>query len=157
MTPVQILDVLGPFGNGPAADDPRLGPCVDVLVASLLGEIRLIRELDGKLGGPVPRKGALSTPDPAAPPEFDRPAAEFLRRLYEEWAVRAGELLDRISGLYPRGAITNGLDELFHEHGRVMAMLSVPLDDLFSSLAQARRGRGLTLGEVRELLARDHA
>ncbi len=69
---------------------------------------------------------------------------------FERWANVAGEAIEQARQVQ-RSAVF-GLQELDHQHGRVMAMLSITLEGMREGREQARSGRTYTVEELRSEL-----
>ena len=114
-------------------------------VASAVQEVETLRCIDNDLR----KRGGQAA---------DRAAAELLRGAFEVWAEQATAILNRCDRIRRRGGSVPGNEELDDQHGRVMAMLQVSLDDLDEADAQLRRGEGRTTEEIRnELRAKARA
>ena len=124
--------------GGEAAD--RTGRLAERLVDAALGELRYLQELDAALA-PGPGRA------------FDRRAAVLLRAMYEEWGRAADAALQRIRRVeLSTGRAVADCPRLRDAHGRVMAMLSVTLEDIDEARDQIRRGETYSIEEVRREL-----
>jgi hypothetical protein len=130
-----------------AGAQARAGAVADTVVESALADLRTIRELDRDLAAPAP--GEAGAPDEP----FDEDLARSMRHLYETWAQDAERLLARVADVVAGGRQVRGVQQLGHEHGRVMAMLSVSLEDIAEGKRQLAEGHGVPAGEVRGILA----
>jgi hypothetical protein len=139
-----LLSIERSPGSPPADDVARLARWVAGSVEEALVELSHIRNIDEDLG-------TISNST-----HFDRQAAALLQGAYEAWARKTESLLSRVAQIERRGRPVAQSDALRDEHGRVLAMLQVSLEDLDVAAEQARQGNVSTLGEVRgELLARN--
>src|SRR3954470_20087728 len=81
--------------------------------------------------------------------------AAAMRRMYQQWADEADELLRRVKGLGLRDRLRAKFDALDRAVGVTLAMLSITLDSLRQSAEQIERGDVVSIEEVRrELRAR---
>ena len=149
MSTVTLFDMLaatrrrdgagaGGGGGGPA--DQMLALARQMLESSLLA-IRHLHEQDLALG----REGGE-----------DLGVAVVLRRMYEEWAQSAEQVMRRVKDVArtaPGGdALAVDLERLGDEYGRVRALLSVSLESVAEARAQLARGEGMSPQEVRDAL-----
>ncbi len=124
--------------NGAPAD--RAARLAERLVDASLGCLRYLQELDVAL-----------VPAPGRP--FDRRTAVLLRAMYEEWGRDAESVVERVRRVERSGGrLVEGAIRLRDEHGRVMAMLNVTLDDIDEARDQIRRGDTHSIEEVRREL-----
>lgn len=79
-----------------------------------------------------------------------QPQAEAeLRERFEDWAIRAAAVIERVKQW---GNRVNGVQELQHQHGRVGAMLNISPQAYARGFEQIRQGRTRSREEViREL------
>lgn len=150
-TAAPWLDLLSRSATEPAAATPITSAARDnseliekagALIDFSIAEHERIKALDLKLG----RLALRYT---------DRQGAGAIRNLYEQWAYRAEELLERVHGLGLHRALAEQWGRLQDAVGMTRAMLSIPLDSLERADEQIRRGEVVSLEEVRrELRAR---
>lgn len=79
-------------------------------------------------------------------------AEERVRAQFEQWARDADAAIERIKQVRREQGEVARYEELYHAHGKVMAMLSVSLEDVREGRAQIRRGEGIPLEEVKREL-----
>jgi hypothetical protein len=107
--------------------------------------LRYLQELDTALA-------------PVSGTSLGRRAAVMLRSMYQEWARDTESIVERVLRIgQSNGQSLESAVRLRDEHGRVMAMLSVTLEDMDQARDQIRRGETFTIEEVRrELRAAPH-
>jgi hypothetical protein len=125
------------------SSDPALarkGPRVaEQLVKSALSELEQIEKLDEVLA-----------PDDAS--AFDREAVVLLTSMYSEWACQAEALLGRAAEVEAAVGRVVAFDALRDAHGRIRAMLSIPVDHIEEARRQLSAGRLRPAEEVRREL-----
>jgi hypothetical protein len=85
----------------------------------------------------------------------DPQGAATMRRMYQQWADQADELLRRVKSHGLRERLRAKFDALERAVGVTLAMLSIKLDSLRRSAEQINRGEVVSIEEVRrELRAR---
>ena len=126
------------LGSDPAV--ARKGPRVaEQLVKTALSELEQIEKLDEVLA-------------PEEPTAFDREAAVLINNMYTEWARQAQALLDRAAEVQEAVGRIVALDTLRDAHGRIRAMLSIPVDHIEEARRQLSAGRLRPEEEVRREL-----
>lgn len=135
MVALALFDVVSSSGDGAV----RLAAIAAELVQSAIEEIRHIEKLDEGLA-------------PSDPSHFDRQTIALLRGMYEEWAMDAEALLERIARLEQTGSSIPASDLLRDAHGRTRAMLAISLDELEEGHRAAITGKGIPIEEVRREL-----
>jgi hypothetical protein len=106
------------------------------LIELLILRFRKIEDLDQLLG------------DVSVNPK-DRPAANAIRAMYQEWADTADLVIERVSTLPLKVDAQSLVESLRHSVGRTRARLGSSLDRLAIADQQIERGETLTLQEVR--------
>jgi len=134
MVALPLLDVF--LASDQPADRQQL--IAEQLVEAALAELQRIEMLD-KNFMPVDAR-------------FDPQAAALLIGIYDEWARQAEGLEDRLARLAGRSINVPGAALLRDAHGRVRAMLSVPLEHIEEAEADLNAGRMLSVQEVRREL-----
>jgi len=79
----------------------------------------------------------------------DRPAANAIRAMYQDWADTADAVIERVSKLPLKADAKSLVESLRHSVGRTRARLGSSLDRLAIADQQIERGETLTLEEVR--------
>ena len=109
------------------------------LVEAAVDDLRRVEQLDDSLS-------------PSDPTHFDRQTAALIRGLYDQWAREAEALLDRIDSFERRSGRATSANTLRDKHGRVRAMLSIPLEHVEEARRQLAAGQAIPLSEVRREL-----
>lgn len=109
------------------------------LAEAALGELRQIEMIEEGLA-------------PAGLTHFDRPTVVLIRGMYEQWARESESLLTRIEQAEQRFAAVPPAQPLRDALGRVLAMLSVSLEDMEAGRRDIAEGRLISAEEVRREL-----
>jgi hypothetical protein len=141
-----LLDLLPSPPDGAVVDggeaDEALADRAERLIDFALAEHGRITGLDVEMG-----RLALDYTDPQG--------AAAMRRMYQQWADEADELLRRVKGLGLHDRLRAKFDALDRAVGVSRAMLSITLESSRRSDEQVERGEVVSIEEVRrELRAR---
>jgi hypothetical protein len=118
--------------NDAPASQLRLMSIATNMVSSTIHSFERVTELDRSLASPVEVEDA----------PFDLETALALRAMYESCAAEAAQVLSRIDRMEKRGGhLVPGSGALRMWHGKIMAMLSVPVEEIAKGVDEALHGK----------------
>jgi hypothetical protein len=145
----SLLDALS--GGTPAAGDPartaQTARLAATFVDSALADWQRVLDCEQQLAS-----------TPFADESHEARVNRSLYQAYQQWSAEAGRVLARARELAAAGFPVQGAQALEQAHGRAAARLKLTPEMMERATAQARRGEGVPLKELRdELRARVRA
>jgi hypothetical protein len=134
MIELSLLDVM-------LASAPDLGRSQEILKEFIRSCVAHIEEID--------RLDEIVIPTHR--PIFNRPMAELIRGLHENWARYAEGLMERIRPMPAVVKSAVGYEAFRDVYGRTRAMLSVSVDDMEAAELDLVEGRVIPIAEVRSM------
>jgi hypothetical protein len=144
MTAVSLFDMLASVANS-GAPTSEASSMAARLIANQLDDLRRVKEYEEPCLAQDWRNA-----------ELHARLTREVYALYQQWAVDAREVLDRVSPFAQDKAAVQGLSELEDAYWRVKARLKLTPEMIERAMDQVRRGETIPAEEARNELRNRH-